>query len=170
MAVATSPIIPKDGTLTFADATGTPITFAVVYEDGDFSMSGFEEGDSEVEIFFDRGEPYSARKVSKKVQEFSFTAHLVALTDSAGNLLDVVRFAGAFASAVSTSGAINARGDAKTLQLTWSVERSDYGGTSDDTLVMKYCRITADIQEGVPSKITINGKMIPFSTDYMTIS
>lgn len=169
MTVATSPIIPKDGVLTFADSTGSPITFAVVYEEGDFSISGIEEGDYEIEIFYDRHEPYSARKVRKKIYEWSFTAHLVAFTDSTGNMLDVVRFAGAFSAAISTGGA-TARGDAKLIQLTWAAERTDYGGTADGSWVLKYNRITADIQEGIPTTITISGRNIPFSTDYMTIA
>jgi hypothetical protein len=170
MAVATSPIIPKDGTLTIADGTGSPITWTAVYEDGDFSISDLEEGDYETELFYDRHEPYSMRKVKRKVYEWSFTCHLVAFTDSAGNALDVVRFAGAFASAISTGGASNAKGDAKLLQLTWATERSDYGGTGDGSWVMKYNRLKASIAEGVPTKITITGMSIPFSTDYMTIT
>lgn len=174
MAVATSPIIPKDGVLTFADATGSPITWAVVYEDGDFSIGEIEEGDYEHEVFWDRHEPYSVRKTKKKIYEWSFTAHLVAFTDShaspVGNALDVVRFKGAFLSAISTGGASNAKGDAALLQLTWATERTDFGGTADGSMVLKYNRLSASIQEGTPSTITISGKSIPFSTDHFTIA
>lgn len=55
MGLAAVPIIPRDGILTIKDGAGSPLSYAIPYTDGDFSMSGLVEDQSAVQSFKNRG-------------------------------------------------------------------------------------------------------------------
>jgi len=174
MALAAVPFVPSDGALVFSDATGTPLTFTVPYEDGNLSFGTISHNQKAVQEFLHRGRWYGVRETDDVTPEFTFTAHLIGFTDaSSATLLDIVRRTGVWAAAVSTlpasAGGMNAGGTKGVwcVQLKWTGERSDFGGTADSTVTAKYCRITAEIAEGVPAKLTITGQMFPYSTDYL---
>ena len=157
MAIAATPLVPKDGTITISDGAGTPLSFEVTYEDGDFQIAGLAAGDWEVETFYDRGIPYSVRNIKRKSYEFTFTCHAVALSNaSSGVILDVVRKAGTWASAT----AVNTAGDAHLVKVVFRGERTDLGATADSLLNLFECHLQADFSEGVPGKLTIKGTVI----------
>lgn len=174
MALAAVPFIPADGALVFSDAAASPLSFTVPYEDGDLQFGEVMHSQKEVQAFLARGRFYSAREVEDVIPTFTFNAHLVGFTDAtSATLLDIVRRAGTWAAATatlpSTAGGLvtgGARG-VWTMQMKWTGERTDFGGTADSTLTLKYCRIRASFSEGVPGKITISGQALPYSTDYM---
>lgn len=170
MALSATPIIPRDGTLTIKDNTGTPLSFVIPYTDGDFSLSGIVEDQSAVQSFKNRGRTYAIRKTEDQDLEFSFTCHCHALLGDGtlAGLYDVLAKKGVWASAVSTLPA--AAGDAFTVSLTFTAERTNLGATTDSTTILKYCRLSGDFQEGVPSTLSFSGTAYSYSTDYLTIS
>jgi hypothetical protein len=145
----------RDGTLTFTDNTGTPLSMSIVYEAGDFSIDNLNEGLVETTAYLDRGEFATLRKTNRVFPSFSFTAHMTDLSDATDKLLyDLARKTGAWASAVSTLGA---NADAMTYKLTWVCEGTNFGDTADHTLVMDSCRITISISEGDPNSFSVSG-------------
>jgi hypothetical protein len=145
----------RDGTLTFTDNTGTPLSLTIVYEAGDFSIDNLNEGLVETTAYLDRGEFATLRKTNRVFPSFNFTAHMTDLSDATDKLLyDLVRKTGAWAAAVSTLGA---NADAMTYKLTWTCEGTNYGDSADHTLVMNDCRITLSISEGDPNSFSVSG-------------
>ena len=145
----------RDGTLTFADNTGTPLTLPIVYEAGDFSIDNLNEGLVETTAYLDRGEFATLRKTNRVFPSFSFTAHMTDLSDNTDKLLyDLARKTGAFASAVSTLGA---NADAMTYKLTFTVEGTNFGDSADHTMILNDCRITLSFSEGDPNSFSVAG-------------
>ena len=145
----------RDGTLIFADNTGTPLTLPIVYEAGDFSIDNLNEGLVETTAYLDRGEFATLRKTNRVFPSFSFTAHMTDLSDNTDKLLyDLARKTGAFASAVSTLGA---NADAMTYKLTFTVEGTNFGDSADHTLILNDCRITLSFSEGDPNSFSVAG-------------
>ncbi len=145
----------RDGTLTFADNTGTPLTLPIVYEAGDFSIDNLNEGLVETTAYLDRGEFATLRKTNRVFPSFSFTAHMTDISDATDKLLyDLARKTGAFASAVSTLGA---NADAMTYKLTFTVEGTNFGDSADHTMILNDCRITLSFSEGDPNSFSVAG-------------
>jgi hypothetical protein len=155
MALISVPFFPQDGTITIEDATGTPISLTVQYEDGDFSCDGWKEDHSADVVVRDRRRIYAVRKGDEEPMTFSFTAHATDMADGTEKtILDAVMKTGAFASGVSTWGA---NADVWTLKVTWTGEQTDFGGGADSTIVFDYCRLDASFAEGQPATFTVNG-------------
>jgi hypothetical protein len=145
----------RDGTLVFADGTGTPLTLPIVYEAGDFSIDNLNEGLVDTTAYLDRSEFATLRKTNRVFPSFSFTAHMTDLSDATDKLLyDLARKTGAFASAVSTLGA---NADAMTYKLTFTVEDTNFGDSADHTMVLNDCRITLSFSEGDPNSFSVAG-------------
>jgi hypothetical protein len=145
----------RDGTLVFADNTGTPLTLPIVYEAGDFSIDNLNEGLVETTAYLDRGVFATLRKTNAVFPAFSFTAHMTDLSDATDKLLyDLARKTGAFASAVSTLGA---NADAMTYKLTFTVEGTNFGDSADHTMILNDCRITLSFSEGDPNSFSVAG-------------
>lgn len=157
MALFSEAMVPRDGTIEMSDATGSPISITVQYEDGDFQFSALEEGYYTVVVFKDRGVPYSARKTEIHDITWSFTAHATDFTDATEKtIMDTVRKAGAFAAGVSKLGA---NADVWALQVKFTVERSNYGGTDNYVQIAKN-RLRCGFSEGVPGKFAVEGTVI----------
>lgn len=172
MAVATIPLIPKDGTLLINDGAGSPLGYTIVYEDGDLQVTGLMEGQLSVQRFDDRGVPYAVRSVQRENIEFSFSLHAISLLGDGTTAMisDVALKLGVWASATSLTGATSALGDAYLVKLTFTGERSNFGATADTTMVLKYCRLSLDVAEGVPGKWSVKGTAFPLSSDYFTLT
>lgn len=168
MALPTTPIIPIDGAIVLSDNTGTPITITVAYEDGDLQVSGLEQAYMEVQVIESRGTPYAARNVRYKPIEFSFTAHLVGTVDATdSSLLAALLKLGTTPWASATSMLATAKGDAYMLKVAWTAERTNFGGTADASLTLKYCRLSVDMSEGVPGKLSVKGTCYRFGSDWI---
>jgi hypothetical protein len=145
----------RDGTLVFADNTGTPITLAIQYEAGDFSIDNLNEGLVETTAYLDRGEFATLRKTNRLFPSFSFSAHMTDLSDNSDKLLyDLARKTGTFSAAVSTLGA---NADAMTYKLTFTVEGTNFGDPADHTMILNDCRITLSFSEGDPNSFSVAG-------------
>lgn len=176
MSVTSAALVPRDGSLTITDGTGTPLSFGVVYEDGDFSLTGIKK-DSRAQVAFrDRGSLYSVRETETEDMSFSFSAHLVYLRGdgTTAGIEEVVRRLGAWSAAISTLPAAAGGGPSGagtyTLTVTWSAERTDFGHSQDQGVALKYCSLNLDFSEGVPGKISISGTVYVYGNDYLTVT
>lgn len=144
----------RNGTIKLEDGTGSPITLTVQYESGDFKGTGFLQGQIGIVAYLDRGDFSGLRKQNFTPVSGSFSAHMTDLADGTEkNLIDAVRKAGAFAAGVSTSGT---NADVWTLDITWTVEGTDFGDASDHVLKLEDCHCTIDVSEGDPNSFTIS--------------
>lgn len=145
----------RDGTITLTDGTGSPITLIIQFEPGDFSASGFSEGNHEVNAYLDRGEFASLRKTVRTFPTFSFTAYATDYSDATDELpADAVQKLGAFAAGVSTLGT---NADAWTCKVVLDIEGTTLGDPTDHQLDMDDCRLVLDFSEGDPSAFVVNG-------------
>lgn len=146
----------RSGTITLADATGTPISMTVAYESGDFALSGVMQGQMEIAMYLDRGDFASIRKTNFTPATFSFTAHMTEISDATNkNLMDVVGKTGAWASGVSAAGT---GADAVwTINATWTIEGTDAGDASDHVVALANCHCKIDAKEGDPNSFSISG-------------
>lgn len=170
MADAVFPMIPKDGTITLYDGAGSPLSYEVAYEDGDFSAPELAEGLEEVVEFEDRGTVYAARKTGRKSQDFSFSCHALRFKrDGSGNthIADVVMKQGAWSAATSTAASYS---DAHMVKVVFKAERSDFGESADSTITLKFCHLRAGFQEGVPGKFSISGRAYMFTADAIAVA
>jgi hypothetical protein len=155
MSLPSAPTIPKDGSLTFYDGAGTPLSSTLLYEDGDLQVSGFMHGQMSVQEFKSRGMTYALRQVESQNLEVQFSAHLVGLTDATDfTIMDVVRRQGTWASATSTSAG---KGNVFTVKAVFSADTTAIGATTDASLTLYYLHLTADLSEGAPGKISLKG-------------
>ena len=155
MALISVPIISRDGTIAISDATGSPITLTVQYEDGDLSVDGFQEANMSVVPLMDRGVIYALRKDKEEPISFSFTAHATDFTDATEKtVIDAFCKTGAFAAGVSQLGA---SADVWAVKLTFTAEQTNYGAGSDGTIVLTYCVAKVKFDEGVPGKFAVSG-------------
>jgi len=165
------PIIPKDGTITISDGAGSPLTFEVAYEDGDFSSPEMAEAFEEVLEFEDRGTTYAARKVGRKSQDFSFSCHALRFArDASGSnvqIMDVILKLNAWSAATSTAATYS---DAHMVKVVFKAERSDLGETNDSTITLKFCHLRAGFQEGTPGKFSISGRAFMFTSDAIAVA
>lgn len=171
MADKNFPAIPKDGTITIYDGAGSPLSYEVTYEDGDFSAPEMAEGFEEIVEFEDRGTVYAARKTGRKSQDFSFSCHAIRFArDASGSntqILDVILKLNAWSAATSTAATYS---DAHMVKLVFKSERSDLGETNDSTITLKFCHLRAGFQEGVPGKFSISGRAYMFTADAIAVA
>lgn len=136
----------RDGVITLKDATGSPLTFVITYEPGDFTAGPFVQGGSEVVAIYDRGRKSALRKTKDLHPAFSFSAYMTSFTDATdGSPIDAILKQGKFASGVSTQGT---SADVWTFDLTLVIEGTDIGGSSDDTLTLEDCHGQIEFAEG----------------------
>ena len=163
MAHPTTPVVPRDGQLVVSDNTGTPISYTIVYEDGDFSIDEVQEDYANTASMKDRGIWYNERKTDEQDLNFTFTCHVTHFSSATdGSPLDAVLKKGKFASGVSVLGT---SADVWATKWVFTVEATNYGEANDHVLTMTKVRTTAAFAEGVPAKWTIKGKILnPSST------
>jgi hypothetical protein len=170
MSVSANPLVPKDGSIVITDATGTPLSLTILYEDGDLQVQGLMSDQMRKEEFKTRGIPYAVREVERMSIPFTFTCHATGIIGDGSTALpgDALLKLGAWASATSKASA--AQGGAYLLQLAWTGERSNFGATADSSITLKYCSFEVDFAEGIPGKLSIKGTAHALSTDYLTIA
>lgn len=145
----------RDGTIRVFDGTAvTPLDVTVEYESGNWTVGGLKKSLNETVTYLDRGELGSVRYTSRTFPTGSFSLHMTELSDATNEvLLDLVRRTGAFSAAVSTLGA---SAEVYTLNMSLTVEGTNYGDASDHSLTLTNCELSADLAEGDPNTITIN--------------
>lgn len=171
MAIPSIPIIPKDiSSITFSDATGTPISGTVSYSECNISISSIRQGGREVETYANKDDQiYAARLGPQQSVEISFSVDATELLNASDKLLvDAIRKTGAFAAGVSTWGSDVA--DPWMLAVVLAVEGTDRGGV-DQTITFPYFRGEVNLEVGRPSKWQVTGTAYPKgATAAMTIA
>ena len=151
MAESVTPKNFRDGTILIEDATGVPLNYTVAYEAGDFS---FDIGKDEIAVYMDRGAVASVRKTNQGLPTGSFSVHFRELTDGTNETLtDILDAAGSFSSAVSTLGA---NADVFTVKLTFTIEGTDHGDASDNSISFDDCYATWSMSEGDPNTTSVS--------------
>lgn len=160
MAQLAAPVSVRDISFTIEDATGTPISTTVQFEEGDLSVGPFQEGNAPLQYFYDRDQIYGARKGRDEPLSFSFSCDANQITHATEALaIDAANKTGAFASGVSTWGT-NAD-DPWTVKVVITIERTDSGGGADETMTFLYVRLSAGWAEGDRAKFSFSGEIIP---------
>ena len=147
--------VPRDGTLIISDGTGSPNTFTVNYEDGDFS---FSDDKTERIVIRDRGQIVGLRKGDDSVATFSFSTYLTEFTDGSTSLIcDIIEKTGSAAAWISTGGTGY---EQYLLDVQLKIEGTDHGDGSDETLTLTKCFLNWDFAEAKEgNKINVTGEV-----------
>jgi hypothetical protein len=157
----------SDGSITIKDGTGTPISLSLRFDNGDFSISGLKKTLKETTAYQHRGVLSSVRHTTRTFPTFSFTGSVSELTSaSANNLADAVLRNGAFASAVSTLGS---SADVYTLDVTFTIEGTNFGDSADATFTLEDCELSLDFSDGDPMTFSVSGTVFGSVTGDLAI-
>ena len=143
-----------DGQITIIDGTGSPNTFVVDFEDGDFS---FSDDKTERIVMRDRGTIVGLRKGDDSVATFSFSCFMRDFTDaSALTICDVIDKTGAANSWSSTGGS---GFEQYLLNLEIKYEGTDHGDSGDHQLTLSKCFLSWSFSESKDgNKIDVTGE------------
>lgn len=141
----------RDGKITIKDGAGTPLTFEVSYEPGDFQLTDPRYNYTTV---YDRGEIVGVRKTTKEPGSFSFSAYLRAATDATDlNLIDVIKATNS-ASAWATTGTVAYDRDLRTV--VFELEGTTPDG-ADSVFTCTLCGFEINIAEGELTTVSVEG-------------
>ena len=143
------------GSLGLADGTGTPVTLTVACDQGDVSIAGLGETQREVAKYEARGVLKSVAHTGRTYPSGSFTAMMADFSEASGTgtLADFVLKQAAYSANASTLGANAA---VYAIDITLTIEGTDFGDANDHTAVMTDCVCTLDFAEGDPNVFTLN--------------
>lgn len=164
MAVPTLPAIARDGAIAIQDGTaGTPISMTLDFEEGNLTVDELGHLHRERLELYDRDDLTALRYGRRRPIGFKMTCYLKAFSDATVKLVsDLVMKTGAWAAAVSTRATTD---EVVTYQVTYTIERSNFGGTADSTCTLKHCHMTMSLAEepGGFTKLEISGTAYLYS-------
>lgn len=172
MAIASTGLLPNDGTILISD--GGLLTYTIAYEDGDYSISGLRRNQKSIVVGKDRGENRWFRESEDQDLEISFSCQAIALlgdSASGGSTAmpsDVFLRLGVWAGATSTLP--SSTGDVYAVKIRWTGERTNFGASADTYVECKYCTCEMAFSEGVPGKLTFKITAHKYSNDYLVIA
>jgi hypothetical protein len=156
MAYSTVPKVRRDGTITLRDGTGSPVTLAVAYEEGNFS---FDQTKADRIVIRDRALIATVRKGDEQPLTGSFSFYMRQFTSaSVGGVMDFINKQNAYAANIST-GAGTPYVEEYCIDIVFTVDGSSVGDDSGDdlqTATFSKCICTAAFAEGDPNQITIS--------------
>jgi len=159
MAAESSQIkLATDGSMTLLDGTGTPVTLALQYSDGDFSGTNLADKLNEVVAIAPRGKFKTLGSGARRYPEISFSVfcgNIVGSSTSApGTPLEFLGGYGAYSANVSTLGT----GRRMTVDVRLTVEGTDYGDAADETITFEDCHLTGTYTESMEgNKLSVTG-------------
>lgn len=155
MAVSNVVKTTVDGSIILIDNAGTPNTFTVDFEEGDFN---FSDDKKERIIMRDRGTIVGLRAGDASVGSFSFSCLMRDFTDASGlTICDVIDKTGAAASWVSTG---TAGYEQYLIDLKVKIEGTSHGDTGDHNLILEKCYLTWGFGESKDgNKIDVTGEV-----------
>ena len=153
MAVSNVVKVRKDGTITITDGTGTPLSYTVDYEDGDFQLSQPKRSSTTIR---DRGVIAGERQADQPEGTLSFSVHFREFTNgSATTLMDVIEKTGNWSAAISTGGTGY---ESFMVDVAFTVEGTDHGDSADHVATASKVKLEwSSFQEGDPDKISVTG-------------
>lgn len=168
--------VATDGALVLADGTGTPVTLALSYYDGDFQMDAVGQYLNEEVIISTNGRFKTLARGDRRPIGFSFTVFVgsvVGGTSSApGTPLEFITGKGAYSANVSTLGANRNM----TVDVRLSIEGTAFGDSADQTLTLEDCVCKGALSSSKDGfKLSISGTclgslVIVNNTNTVTIS
>ena len=145
------------GAITLSDGTGTPVTLAVAYDNGDFAISGLTETLREYTKYETRGTFNSAAHTVRKYPTGSFSVKVSQFTDAtAGTVLDFLLKTGNFSSNASTIA-----GDVYAIDIDFDMEGTDFSDSADHSIAITDAIITdASFAEGDPNTVSVSFEVV----------
>ena len=146
----------RDGTQTIEDGAGTPLSYDIAYEDGDFSVDVDKAGRT---VIYDRGAIVGLRKGNDPVNAFSITVDMRQFTDADDStIVDICEQppTGAWSAATSVAGK---EYEFFLVKCTFTVKGVDNGDSADHKLIMDKVLLNWSFKEGDRNKITIKGEV-----------
>lgn len=133
----------RDGLIEILDGAGSPLSYTVAYEAGNFA---YADPHANRVVVRDRGAIAGLRKGDDPVITGSFSVHARKLADSSdATLVDVIEKAGAWASATSTGGS---GFEQFLVTLRFTIDSTASGDTADDIATFAKCHLAYDFAEG----------------------
>lgn len=166
MSLAATPIIPRDGVFTLYD--GGVLSLAILYMGGALKITGLNASQKAKQTFMSGGTMYAARDVDDQLFGLEFVADAVQFLGdgTTATLFEALMRKGVWSAATSTLPA--AAGDVYCLKGIWTVNRTSFGASANNTVTAKYVQFDVDFGEGSPSQFTVKGQGYPYSTDFLT--
>lgn len=155
--MAASTIIKQDtdGTITLLDGTGSPITHAVPFTQGDLSIEGLGPALREVVRHETRGTLHSVRYGARTYPTISFSAMVADYSDGTDQTaVDFILKNGSYSSNVSTLGS---GAEVYTFSVQLDIEGTDHGDAADHQIVALNVDGTLSVTEGQPNTISFSG-------------
>ena len=155
--MATSSVIKTsiDGSIKLIDGTGSPNTFTVDFEDGDFS---FSDDKTERIVMRDRGAIVGLRKGYDAVASFSFSTYMRDFPDASGlTICDVIDQTGAAAAWATTGGT---GFEQYLLNVEIECEGTGHSDSGDHQLTLTKCFLSWSFSESKDgNKIDVTGEV-----------
>ena len=146
-----------EGTITFVDGTGSPVSHALVFDRGDINIQNLKKILNETEKYEARGRLKSVGPGSRIYPTVAFSAFFHQATDATGSTIpDFLLKANKYSANVSTLGANH---PIQTVNIQYDIEGTDFGG-SDTTFTLNDVDCTINFTEGRPSSLSISGEVL----------
>lgn len=155
MAYSIVPKAKKDGKITFADSTGTPVTLEVAYEEGNFS---FEKPVRDEIIVRDRGTITTVRMADEQPITGSFNFYMREFTDAvnAGSIQDFITGTGFYNANVSTGTSAGVYVEHYAVDIEYEVEGTAFNDGADHKATFSKAVCVLSFAEGDPNAYTLN--------------
>lgn len=163
MAVLDALMVPRLGSWTIEDATGTPIKVTVTYDRGDIKIGPLRAGNLKQEVVKVRGIDTFVVETEEEEVRISGSCYITDGTDATEKLImDAFRKTGAFASGVSTLGANRPWA----LKFVYTQDSTAYGASADTVVTAtKVCDLSGEFSEEDKGLFTWSGRIFnPSST------
>lgn len=158
----------RHGSLTLLDGTGTPLTYSVRYDKGDFSISGLSPDMAEIITFAARHVHIGHAKGAPTYPTVSFSMFITDYSEtSSGTIQDFLHATSGTPFSARTTVASNYDGFA--CDIRWDADTSG-SGSADNTITMKGCVVTGyDVSEADDgTTLTVNATVYGDGTNYIT--
>jgi hypothetical protein len=139
MALSTTIKTTGDGSIILSDGTGTPLTLAVRFSNGDVNIGGLTNSLREVVTIVARMKTVGLRKGAPVYPTIAFSCYLTDLGEAtSGTILNWEAKTAPYASRLKT----HAIGDLDTYHIKLTIEGTDHGDAADQNINCKDCHGT----------------------------
>ena len=150
-----------DGSIVVNDGTGSPVTLAVPFTQGDLALDNLMQGGRGVQAYQTRGVFHSLRLTGVEFPTLNFSAMLADLSDATdGTLVDFVLKQNSYSGNISTL----AGSDTYCVDVVLTIEGTDVGDAADHTITLTDVHFTMAIAEGEPDTVTLSGTVYGSTT------
>jgi len=157
MAKSTLPKNPTQGSITLADGTGSPVSFTLDYDNGNYNLEGIKLTLNEAVTMERRGRFAGLGHGERIYPVVSFSCFVAQFTDaSAGVVTDFILKANKYSANVSTLGA----GHSYTSDVTFKMEATAVDGTDHTFTLHDVHWLAATLTEQYPAnQLSVSGRV-----------